>query len=282
MQCLALLGVVILFGGIAVFAYYAALPYAGFELAGPVRIGAVIAESPAEAAGLQVGDRILTTDGEPFRRGRAYLRPGQETLQLSVARDGQIIALQIALVSPSLRERFITSSHSLVALAFWLVAMAVLAFKPKDPVVQLFVLVTLLGVLALVVWLPADLGLAWANMLMATAVVVIGPLFVHFHTLFPERSEFQGRRALLAGLYTTALILLVLSTASDLAYYLRLNSEEGGLSSLSLTQVIQAFFSLCLLVGLGLLTVGLGLRPLGSDLSYYGRRCNMEASEKRH
>ena len=252
MQTLAVLGVAILVGGVAIFVNYAALPYAGFELAGPARIGAVMPGSPAKAAGLEVGDEVLTVDGEPFRLGRAYLRPGQETLWLTILRGEKVIPVQVVLVSPSLMERVFTSSHLLVALAFWIVAMAVLAFKPKDPVAQLFVLVTLLGVLGLVLWLPADLGLAWANMLMAAVVVLISPLFVHFHTLFPEGSQFPGKRPLLAGLYAVALVLLLFSTASDLAYYSRLD-EGGWLSSLSLTLVIETFFSLCLLIGLGLL-----------------------------
>jgi signal transduction histidine kinase len=252
-KILAALGIVILFGGLAIFGYYATLPFAGFELAGPVRIGAVVPDSPAETAGLQVGDQVLTMDVAPFRLGQAYLRPGQEILRLSVLRDEQVIPVEIALVRPSLKERFFTSSHLLVALAFWMVAMAVLAFKPREPVAHLFVLVTLLGVMALVVWLLADLGLAWANILMATVVVLIGPLFVHFHTLFPERSDFMGKRVLLVGLYVVAVVLLLLSTSSDLAYYLRLGSGNGWLASLPMTAVIEAFFSLCLLIGLMLL-----------------------------
>ncbi len=248
-----MLGLVIFFGGLASLLYYSFLPYAGFEFVGAARIGAVVPGSPAEAAGLEVGDEVLAMDGVPFRLGRAYLRPGQETLQFTVSREGQIVTLEIALTSPSLKERFYTSSHYLVALAFWIVAMAVLAFKPRDLVAQLFVLITLLATLILVVWLLADLGLAWANMLMAAVVVLIGPLFVHFHTLFPERSEFRGKGALLAGLYAIALILLLVSIASDLAYYLRPDSEGGWLSSLRLTPVIEAFFSLCLLIGLILL-----------------------------
>ena len=253
MQILAVLGLVIFLGGLAALLYYSFLPYAGFEFVGAARIGSVVPGSPAEAAGLQVGDEVLSMDGAAFSLGRTYLRPGQETLQFTVSRAGELIELEIALTSPSLKERFYTSSHYLVALAFWIIAMAVLALKPRDAVAQLFVLITLLGTLILVVWLLADLGLAWANMLMAAVVVVIGPLFIHFHTLFPERSELRGKGTLLAGLYTVAFILLLTSIASDLAYVLRPDLKGGWLSSLPLTQLIEAFFSLCLLIGLILL-----------------------------
>jgi len=250
MQALAMLGLVIFFGGLATSLYYSFLPYAGFEFVGAARIGAVAPGSPAEAAGLRVGDEVLVMDGAPFGLGRTYLRPGQETLEFTVLREGQLVTLDIALTTPSLRERFYTSSHYLVALAFWIIAMAVLALRPRDLVAQLFVLITLLTTLTLVVWLIADLGLAWANMLMAAIVVLLGPLFVHFHTLFPEHSEFKGKRALLACLYAIALILLLVSIVSDLAYYLRLDSGGTWLSSRPLTPVIEAFFSLCVLVGL--------------------------------
>jgi two-component system NarL family sensor kinase len=252
-QALAVLGAAILLGGIATFAYYATLPYAGFELSGGVGIGAVLPGSPAEVVGLQVGDQVLATDGEPFRAGRAYLQPGQEVLRLTVSRDGQTFPVEIPLAPPSLAERFYTCGHLLVALAFWIVAMAVLAFKPRDAVARLFVLVTLLGTLALVVWLLADLGLAWANILMADAVVWVGALFVHFHTLFPESARFRGRGALLTGLYVSSLVLLLLSTASDLAYYSRPGLDRNWLAALPTTQAVGAFFLLCLLIGLAVL-----------------------------
>jgi signal transduction histidine kinase len=252
-QALAVLGIVILFAGVATFVYYATLPYAGFEFVGPGRIGDVIAGSPAEAAGLQAGDQVLTLNGEPFRMGRAYLRPGQETLHLTVSRDGQVMPVEIALVPPSLKERFFTSSHLLVALIFWIVAMAVLIFKARDSVAQRFVLVTLLGVLVLAVWLLADLGLAWANMLMATVIVVFSALCVHLHTLFPERTDFRGKRLLLASVYGAGLFLLLLSNASDLAYYLHLDGKGGWLASLPSTEAVGAFFSVCVLIVLALL-----------------------------
>lgn len=252
-QVLAVLGAVVLIGGVAIFAYYATLPYAGFELVGVAGIGVVLPDSPAQAAGLQAGDQVQTIDGEPLRAGRVYLHPGQEILRLTVSRDGQALPVEIALAPPSPAERFYTSSHLLVALAFWIVAMAVLAFKSRDATARMFVLVTLLAALALVVWLLADLGLAWANMLMADAVVLVGALFVHFHTLFPVCAQFKGKGALLTGIYATSLALLLLSSVSDLAYYLHPGPDRNWLATLPTTQAVGAFFLLCILIGLALL-----------------------------
>ena len=112
MQALALLGFVIFFGGLASLLYYSFLPYAGFEFVGVARIGAVVPDSPAEAAGLEVGDEVLAMDGVPFRLGMVYLQPGQETLDFTVSREGQIVTVKIALTSPSWTERSLSGASS--------------------------------------------------------------------------------------------------------------------------------------------------------------------------
>jgi len=159
--------------------------------------------------------------------------------------------MDIALKVPSLRERIYTGSHYLVALALWLIAMVVLLMKPRDLASRMFVLVCLLGAMAIATWSLADLGLAWPNMLMSTLVVATGPLFLHFHTLFPERSTLKGSRVLVVSAYAVGLTLWLLSTASDMAYYLQLS--EAGDRLPSLAPAIEAFFSLCVLIGIGLL-----------------------------
>ena len=86
MQVLALLGLFIFFGGLTSLLYYSFLPYAGFEFVGAARIGAVVPDSPAEAAGLEVGDEVLSMDGVPFS-----LAKGTSGVVLAEA-DGELIA----------------------------------------------------------------------------------------------------------------------------------------------------------------------------------------------
>jgi hypothetical protein len=242
MKLLALLGMLVLLSGLATFVYYVSLPYAGFEFAGRASIGAIDPGGPAASVGLQVGDRVLAMDGLPFRAGMPYLQPNQGMLQLTVLRDGQSIPLEITLTSPSLKERLHTTSHFLVALAFWIIAMSVLLLKPRKSESQTFVLVSLLSALALVVWLLADLGIPWASILMRTLVLVIGPFFVYFHAIFPERSDFRSRRILLASLCGTGLILWVLSVTLALIF------GPGSEGLLSLTPVIELHFFICAVV----------------------------------
>lgn len=250
-QALVLLGVIVMIGGLASFVFYLSLPYAGFEFVGAASIGTVMPDSPADVAGLQVGDRVLTMNGMVFRPGTPYLRPNQQDLQLTVSRDGQVIPLEIALVSPSPAERFYTTGYYLIALAFWIIAMAILVLKPGDLASWLFALASLLGAAGIVVWPIADLGVAWANLLMSAIVLSIGPLFVHLHTIFPACSDFRGRKALLPGLYVTGSILFLLSMVSDLVFYLQV--DWGGKKLPSLAPLSEAFFSLCMIAGLVLL-----------------------------
>lgn len=86
---------------------------------------------------------------------------------------------------------------------------------------------------------------------MSTVVLALGPIFVHLHMMFPERSVFRGRRALLASIYGTGFVLWLLSTGLDLVYYLRL--AQGSSDLISLTPVVEAHFVTCILIGLALL-----------------------------
>ena len=200
MQALLLLAIVTFLGGAAVFVYLASLPYVGFEFSGESVVGAVAPGGPAAAAGLQVGDRILTIDGlPPMSSGEIYLRPGAGTLQLEVAREGQTLGAgddsEAAIAGNVSWTRPVTFSWP------WASGSSPCwssSSSPGIPVAQFFVLLTLLGTAVIVIWSMADLGALWANLLMGVLAAAIGPMFVHYHTLFPERSHFRGKRALLA------------------------------------------------------------------------------------
>jgi signal transduction histidine kinase len=254
MQALLVLGLVTFVGGSVVFFYQASLPYVGFEFSGESVVGAVAPDGPAAAAGLQVGDRILTIDGlSPMSSGEIYLRPGEGTLQLEVAREGQTLFLAVNPAPPSLATVLDKAGYFLMALGFWIIAILVLVFKPRDSVAQFFVLLTLLGTAVVVIWRMADLGALWANLLMGVLAAAIGPMFVHYHTLFPERSHFRGKGLLLGCLYGIGAVLAVLSLSLDVLYYTGLYRHFGSDPWPSAAVTIKAYFSVCLVAGLVLL-----------------------------
>lgn len=243
MQVLILFAVAVLGIGVAAGYFYLALPDTGFSYGYGSSVGSVVPGGAADRAGLRVGDEILSIQYE----GLAFLHPGQKTTLLTVQRettgDEPIIELELALSPPSARVTLNRAGYFAIVLGFWLIAVIVLAFKPHDVVAQVFVLGFLLSTLGLIVLLLADLSMPWTDLAMNAIVLILGPLFVYYHTIFPERSDFRRKRALLTALGATSALLFLVS-------WLLWTNDEWFIPAVS---VIKAFFSFCLLLGVGLL-----------------------------
>ncbi len=243
-QLLIVFAVVVFFIGVVASYFYLSLPDTGFSYGYGFSVGSVDPGGAADRAGLRIGDEVLSIQYE----GESFLHPGQETALLTVQRDGQMgdeqaIALEIALSPPSSRVTLNRAGYFLIVLGFWLIAVIVLAYKPRNSVAQVFVLGFLLSTLGLVVLLLADLGMPWTDMGMNAIVLLLGPLFVYYHSIFPEHSDFRGKRAVFAVLWSTSVILFLISG-------LFWANEEWFIPIVS---VIKAFFALCLLLGVALL-----------------------------
>ena len=254
MQLLILLGIATFLVGVGVLAYLLSLPPTGFELGGGATVGAVASDGPAAKAGLRVGDQVLSINGlAPMSSGQVYLQPGQKALELEIRRGGAAMEIEIILAPRSLAGILDKTGYFFMALGFWIIATVVLAFKPRDSVARTFILLCLLATTVIVIWPMADLGALWANLLMTVLVAAIGPLFVRYHTLFPERIDFRGRRALLASLYGIGAALAMVSLALDAMFYTGMYRRFGVGSWPSAAPVLKAYFVVCLLIGLGLL-----------------------------
>jgi signal transduction histidine kinase len=260
MLALLLLDLATLVAGILAFLHYSSIPDAGFVFSafsyddvygGKATVGRVDPRGPAAFAGLEVGDDVLRINGISPMEGKAFFRPNQRALKLEIVRQGQKMSLTLDLTPPSSTNALTlnTIGYYLTALAFWFIATAVLFFKPKDSVAQTFVSICLLATLAIIILPIASLGALWSSMAMAVLQLVAGPVFVYYHTVFPERQEFKGKRALLAAVSTTSGILLLRSTVSAILESLYPGMDVP-LAGVPLTRI---YFSLCLLGGFGLL-----------------------------
>ncbi|GGB94377.1 zinc metalloprotease [Novosphingobium endophyticum] len=91
-------------------AIIAGFNYAHGRLVSPADVATFTENSPAEAAGVQIGDRIVTVDGnkvDSFADLREYIvpYPGQ-TVALGIRRDGRELSLPVALADEKVSDEF--------------------------------------------------------------------------------------------------------------------------------------------------------------------------------
>ena len=173
----------------------------------PGLILAIEPDSPA-ADILQEGDVILEVDGVPWQESYAPYKgmQGGDTVTFLIDRGGEIITVEIVLTDPSLQDLIIFFVPVFVALVFWFIGMGVQTFKPSDGSADLFFSWCQMSALTLAAGAVSFIGPLWTAILFNALVWVLGPLSVHFHTVFPQTTKIAGRRYLLLILYSFALL----------------------------------------------------------------------------
>jgi len=242
---LMVLAVVVLASGILAGRAYLALPDLGFSFGRGDVVGQVKPGSGAYEAGLQIGDRVLAISGSSPFAGEMYARPGQESVILTISRPGRIVHLELVpdpLAATAVLNRL---SYLITALTFWAIAAVLLAYKPHGEQAKLLALQLLLAAFTMPILLLADYGLGWASLLTNTMVLFLGLLIVYYHTIFPERVEFRGKRLLLVALACIGGLLLVAFGWVRLGHH--------GEWSTPVVTAVRAFFATCLLLGMSLL-----------------------------
>ena len=243
---LLLLALAVLAVGIAAAVAYLSLPSLGLAFGSGDMVAGVEPDGPAERAGIRVGDRIVTINGVSPLAGESYVDHGQEVVPVTVQREGQTLALEIVPVALAPGELFGPIAFMLTGLSFWIMAVVVLALKPHDTAAQLLVLGLFLAALGPPVLLLADVGTGWASLLMTAIILVLGPLVVHYHTVFPERIEHRWKGAMLAALYLSSAVLFLVFC------WARLNQRLEW--STPVLSTAKGFFAVCLLVASWLLS----------------------------
>ena len=176
-------------------------------------VTAVYPGGPAEAAGLQAGDAVLSVDGAPVVIG--YDRQPGKTYTLEIERGGQRMTLEIRASTILHLGLWHLLIPILVALAFSGTATLLLwrrwrAGPPLDARLLFLSFQALALALALIPalgfpdhWLPPR----WMLMVEYAGLLLVAPLFFHFHISFPVQLGSRTQRRWVLGLiYGLALL----------------------------------------------------------------------------
>ncbi len=164
---------------------------------------------------LQTGDTILSIDGISWKGNFfGYTDLGTQSgdaVEFVILRVGSPVSLQIKLAPPSWGLILNRMASILVALIFWLVGMGIEAFKPSGKASGIVSSgITFLWfqtcALTLTAGAASTMGTAWASSLFSGLLWVLGPLSVQFHLHFPQPNTRKVKTALLAVLYSFALL----------------------------------------------------------------------------
>ena len=157
---------------------------------------------------LRVGDIIVSIDGVslneafPLYSGK---KPGDE-VELIIDRDGKFTPITFQLTelpsSTVISELVVIT----IALIFWGVGVGVQALKPAKEGTTLAFLFCQVSAVLLAAGLVSGIGPLWASGLFNFLIWIIGPITVHFHLYFPQRTEITGQRVLLVILYVIAIL----------------------------------------------------------------------------
>ena len=229
-------------------ANYLGFPYQGFEFSRDL-VGLIDPTGPAATAGMRLGDEIIAINGRPFASWDGpYIAPNDAGAWYTIKRAGQQQDIYVRFGPDSAAFVMIKMMYYAAGLGFWAIGALLLFLRTRDERASLLILCCFIAALTLGALTFADLGADWASRLTAVLLMMVSPLFVHYHSIFPERKSLGGhRRALLGGLYAISFA-LILARGSFPAAFL---NEIGAFALLSV--LMRLFLSLCILLGLALL-----------------------------
>jgi len=155
---------------------------------------------------LQPGDVILAVDGvSPERALPLYLgKQAGDTVTYTIERNTKgITHIEISLTTAPLSRAFQRLVFYIIAFAFWVVGVAVMAFAQRTEKAGALFLCCMTGGIVLSSGALSPTGPSWVSSLFNISLWVIGPLMIHFHLIFLETS-LKYKRLLLGALYGIA------------------------------------------------------------------------------
>ncbi len=165
---------------------------------------------------LQLGDRVLAVDGLPITQAPLYptQRPGG-IVEVLVERGRDIHLIQVSSVPLSPLAFLIRIEPMLIALAFWLLSIFVIAFNPRTSQGYLFFLLCQASGLALTLGTLWTIGIPWAARVFELLFWWLGAISIHFHLHFPRSLPVKQRQRLMVFIYAATILLSCLDLLID-------------------------------------------------------------------
>ncbi len=228
--------------------YYLPFPYVGFEFSNSI-VGTIDKNGPAARAGIQLGDEIVAINGKPFAtREGPYISPHAESAIYTIRRNGHEEEILVRFNASFADDALIKIMHYLAGFGFWLLGGLILFLRTDDRRATLLILCCFVAALALTFLTFADLGADWASRVVATLLMFVSPMFVHYHSVFPEYKPLLGqRRPVLALIYLVGAMLFLARAPFSAAMLV-----AAGLFD-PISALMRIFIAVCMVLGLGLL-----------------------------
>ncbi|MCB8969126.1 MAG: PDZ domain-containing protein [Ardenticatenaceae bacterium] len=172
----------------------------------------VDADSPAEAAGFQPGDKLLTVAGQAI----TSLPDGQPLVEennaasIEVLRAGKTLVLTLSAEFPPTNEFLKRLTPLFVAVCFALFSFGIWVYQPHDWRVILFWAFNQLGAAGLTFGTLSNLGYLWSTRWFGITLCLFSPVLIHFHTQVTGADLKSLQRRALQGLYALSFILVVI------------------------------------------------------------------------
>ncbi|MDP9378682.1 MAG: PDZ domain-containing protein [Chloroflexota bacterium] len=170
----------------------------------------VVPGEAADAADIQVGDRLLAVDGVPLDRLEGLYRgkvPG-DVVTYVLERGGDRVDASVVLAEQPLSMLLHQAIQLSVGLAFCLIGIVAWRLRRSDRVVRLAFLFSQFGAISLSTQFLSSLR--WPGLLLAAegSLALVVPLAVHLYSIFPEEIRGRGARILIGSAYAAGGLLL--------------------------------------------------------------------------
>lgn len=227
-------------------------PYSGMKISKDYRVLEIVPDSPAARAGMQVGDVLLSLNGESI----ATLKSPYNGLRwdnvgvYAVQRGDEVRYVPVVLTITPWRVLLKNLEPLLLAFIFLVVTMLVLVASPFTKATQLFFI---LGQMSAIMLISGGLSTfqvrALINNLFAISLLFLTPLVLHFYLTFPYERQGRWRTALLllaygGAIFFTTVYLLVDRGGMNATWLLFLASQRMVFTGLvMLIALISLFYA---------------------------------------